>query len=940
MSRKNEPGMAYDMTKLNKVFAFVSVIFLITVIWVFLDDYLRPWKAVQLEAMQIRRERITQSLEDFQRNLDQKKLEEVQLQIETANAVIGTREEDIKALDEEMMTIARDLKSETLISGTLSAQVSQLQFQYGDAFSKKKASKVKIFEKLQNEKRLFAESQDRLRGFQNQEADLNAKIAALKAEATEAEKARMELLGAKELLEAAKSQTDIDPIFAIRNAPLVDFLDPTIRIEQVVLKNITDSRYFVDIPKVDRCITCHTFIDQDGYDDLPNPHKSHPNLDLMVGAKSPHPLKQYGCTTCHGGEGHRVNDFNSAAHAPQNEEQKAEWIEKYSWKEPKYILQPMLPLQHTEASCLKCHSGVEYIPEATALNEGRQLIEKYGCYGCHKIEGWEHKRMPGPSLERITSKISKEFFKSWVWDPKSFNKHALMPSFFMQDNNKKPEYMAKNIAEVNAIAEYIWDKAKPYQPFMTFRPGDANRGKELIKDVGCMACHGVEGYEEESKKVQAYSAPYLTGTGSKVNADWLVSWLKKPSHYQEDTIMPSFRLTDKEVQDIATYLLSLKNEAFERLRFEPLNTDLRDEILVDYFSAFDPIETAQARLHTMSDRERTMELGQRSIGKYGCYSCHTIDGFDEFPPIGPELTNIGSKPLTQFGFNFVKDVPKTRHNWITAHIIKPSRWEEGMNSAFKDLTRMPNYYMSFKEAEMITTALLGQTAEYVPLAGVKRLDANEYLGNEGMKLLNKFQCIACHQVDGKHGNLLALYEDDLGQGPPRLVDQGHKMQTDWFYHFLDNVHMIRPDLKVRMPSYNLSNEERSVMAEAFQAMSNQRTFVGSTKVEWEPGERQAARALFDSYACASCHTTGFNNDDALAPSLYLTKKRLRPTWVKEWLLDPQAILPGTLMPSFWEGGESMDPTILDGDVDKQINALTKYLLEIGHDQYAPAYPKN
>ena len=52
MKKKIEPGMAYNMDKLNKVFAFLSVVFLITVFWVFLDDYTRPWKKYQLEALQ------------------------------------------------------------------------------------------------------------------------------------------------------------------------------------------------------------------------------------------------------------------------------------------------------------------------------------------------------------------------------------------------------------------------------------------------------------------------------------------------------------------------------------------------------------------------------------------------------------------------------------------------------------------------------------------------------------------------------------------------------------------------------------------------------------------------------------------------------------------------------------------------------------------------
>ena len=52
-----------------------------------------------------------------------------------------------------------------------------------------------------------------------------------------------------------------------------------------------------------------------------------------------------------------------------------------------------------EASCIKCHKGVEHIPQGTIVNDGIKHIENYGCYGCHKIEGWEHKRMPGPKFK-------------------------------------------------------------------------------------------------------------------------------------------------------------------------------------------------------------------------------------------------------------------------------------------------------------------------------------------------------------------------------------------------------------------------------------------------------------------------------------------------------------------------------------------------------------
>ncbi len=941
MSQHNEPGMAYNMKKLNKVFAVLSVLFLVTVVWVFLDDYLRPWKAVQIEAMKIKREKLSEQIEAKEKEINQAELAKLEEELSKAKEIVASRKKEITAVESELAIVVKNITDENIINGTLNAQASALQFEYGEALNHHAPYAGELLAKLEDKRTRFAESRERLKTLQSKEKELRAKLDTLSQEQSSVEKSIKDMTLTVDLLKSAKSKTDMSPLFAIRNSPFIDYLDPTLKIHQVVLKNVTDDRYFQHVPKVDRCITCHTFIDQPGYEDQPNPHKTHPNLDLMVGKDSPHPLKQTGCTSCHGGEGHRVNDFNSAAHIPQNEAQKQEWIAKYNWHEPHKVPQPMFKLQHTEASCVKCHSGVDYIPQATVLNEGRQLMEGFGCYACHKIEGWEHKKNPGPSLEKISHKVSKEFFKNWVWSPRSFNEHSRMPQFFAQSNNSEPEFMIKNIAEVNAIAEFVFDKSKDYQPFMKYRPGNADKGKELIGSIGCMGCHGVEGFETESKKVNAMMAPYLTGLGSKIkDPDWLVSWLKKPSHYQEDTIMPSFRLTDSEANDIATYLLSLKNPEFEKLKFEEMDKNERDSILMDYFTAFDTQEVAQAKLNKMSDRERTLELGYRSVGKYGCYSCHTIDGFEGRAPIGPELTNEGSKPLTQFGFNLEHDIEHSRDGWIHAHLINPRRWDRGQNKPFKDLTRMPNFYMTDNQAEKITLALLGQVSDYIPLAGVKRYDAYETKWNEGFKLVNKFNCTGCHQVDGMRGDILGMY-DDFNMAPPWLVNEGHRVQTDWFYHFLEDVKPIRTYLNVRMPSFELTPEERNTIVEGFQAKAKMQTFTEPDRiVVWKPGERAEAKKLFDALACTTCHTIGFNNDDPQAPDLHKSKTRLRPSWIAKWLENPQAIMPHTLMPNFWEGGEPLEPDYFGGDTKKQIEALTKYIIEIGHDEVSSMSRKN
>jgi cytochrome c2 len=940
MAKKHEPGMAYDMNKLHKVFAFFSLAFLMAVVWVFLDDYIRPWKAIQVEAMKIEKQKIAEKIAAEEANISKEKLDVLNKKLEAAKKGVEQRNSEIKELNAQLKTLERDIKEETIVNGRLNSQVSALTFQWGSAHSHHKPNADDLFKKLEEQKKLFAESKDRMKALQSDEKKTNRKIRDIKAAITDTEKEIKSIVGTKELLELAKSKNEITPLFALRNAPFVDFLDPTVKVRQIVLDNITDDRYFRHVPKVDRCITCHTFIDQKGYEDQPNPHKTHPNLDLMVGANGKHPMKKFGCTACHGGEGHRVTDFNAPAHIPANEEQKLEWIKKYNWHEPHKVPQTVHKNGMAEAGCVKCHEGVQYLAGAPTLNKGRRNIEKYGCYACHKIQGWEHKRKPGPSLHKIASKVSKEFFKNWVWDPKAFNKHAKMPRYFGQENNSEPEFVKKNIAEVNAMAEFIFAQSEKYKPFMKYTGGNKERGKQLVKEVGCMSCHGVEDFPLESKKIDAYKGPYLTGIGSKVKSpSWMLSWLKKPSHYQPGTIMPSFRLSDREASDITAYLMSQKNEKFEALKFDEMDKEARDEILVTYFSAFDTLEVAQKKLASMSDHERTMELGKRSVGKYGCYSCHDVKGYEGRAPIGPELSKIGSKPLTQFGFGHEYDVEHSRDGWITAHLQRPRRWDNGANKPFKDLLRMPNFEMNEKDAKDITVALIGMTGEKVPLAGVKRLNEKEALVAEGMKVAIKYNCIGCHQIDGMFGDILPVY-DDVNEAPPRLVDQGHRVQSDWFHYFLDNVYPIRPWLSIRMPSFEMTNEERNKLVALFQAKSGQHTFEEMhKKITWEPGEKAAAKKLFKNLDCVSCHSLEYTKDEPVAPNLKYVKRRLRPSWVEKWLADPSKIYPETTMPAFWMDGEAADPDILGGDAKKQIKALTKYLLEEGHNFYSPEHKK-
>jgi hypothetical protein len=88
----------------------------------------------------------------------------------------------------------------------------------------------------------------------------------------------------------------------------------------------------------------------------------------------------------------------------------------------------------------------------------------------------------------------------------------------------------------------------------------------------------------------------------------------------------------------------------------------------------------------------------------------------------------------------------------------------------------------------------------------------------------------------------------------------------------------------------------------FQALSQQPIpYIPEQVPTLSAKETEMARSLFSSTAapCLKCHATGDAQHDAhaTAPNFLLAKDRLKPDWVERWITDPQAISPGTSMPS-------------------------------------------
>lgn len=569
-----------------------------------------------------------------------------------------------------------------------------------------------------------------------------------------------------------------------------------------------------------------------------------------------------------------------------------------------------------------------------------------------------------PNLKDVRLKLRKEWIPVWLKDPPAFRPGTKMPRFRLSDE------------EIRALAAFLW-QAGLDGPAPAAQPkGDPVRGKELFETRGCLGCHSIG---EGNQRIGGEFAANLSRLGEKANYDYIVRWIHNPRqrtrpycpHEKRDlgpedyarhgrpfrfdlalstcpndghqlqvqnmTVMPSLRLSDAEARDIATYLTSLRHAA-----------------------ATYPADVAYM------DDARLAERGRELVSRYGCASCHEIRGLENAPRIGTELTKEGSKPMEQLDFGLLEHRAK-REGWYNhkgffeQKLNNPAIFDQGREKAPEDLLRMPNIQLEKDDIRALTTFLLGSLDS--PFRGQFRSIPEQfrYLPTdqrrdiqEGWRLIKKYNCMGCHVIQiGQRSVLSTLprYQDPdwKEQLPPSLVQEGARVNPEWLARFLENPALretdtarngVRTYLHARMPTFSFSPNEIRILVRFFEAMAGQASPYLSEPLEpLSDAERELARALFSSEGapCLKCHLVGDPQRDrfATAPNFLQARERLRPAWTARWMLDPQAISPGTAMPSglFRREGDRWvfagpTPAAFAKYTDDHVDLLVRYMFQL------------
>src|SRR5437762_2666103 len=900
MAEKKGVGHAYNVDFLNVVFAASSIFLFLSVIWMVWDDFDREWKSTQRRFAQLEYQVTQAQRAQAAQSVDKNKLAQLDAQRKAAEAQIAANKAKVDELNAKLADADKIVYRATLDYNYMKATYDQDRYDFeatraADPKSSAVAKKQKLSE---DEAKKLSELNLAMEKAISDKGEIQKQLGQYTGAAVTAQK-QIEDLHTEEA-RLGKRLTVLAPSVTkdyFRNAPLLDFMAPTIKVQQIILPNVMDDVNFIRVPKQDRCMTCHLAIDKVGYEKYPQPFTTHPDLKTFLGGSSAHPIDKTGCTVCHEGMGQSVS-FRDAAHMPSNEKQQEEWEKKYHWEQPHLWDYPMLPLKMTEASCAKCHKQQVFIPKADALTIAYATYERAGCYACHKTKGFENMRKPGPILTKIDSKLSKDWVKNWIRNPRAVKPTTRMPRVYYNSNNSSPEDAVRTEAEINGIVSYLFANAETHEFAVKSPPrGDAKNGETIVKDIGCQGCHVVgEGSREAAGPRRTFGQP-LENIGNKTSYEWIFNWVRDPKHYSPATFMPNLRLTDAQVADVATYLVGLKGPAGDapKASFDQKATD---DTLLDFLKAVLPFEDAKTELAKMNADQRQVELGRRAISRYGCFSCHDIKGFEKAQSIGTDLSEEGSKLVTRLDFAFISDIPHTsKLGWFRAKLHDPRIFDRGRVLQPLDKLRMPNFDFSDVEIGRLVTALMSFQREIQPPAALPVRAARTDFIYEGRTLVHRRNCVGCHIIEGDGGDFVKLVADP-SLGPPMLTPEGARVQHDWLYDFIRGPITIRPWLAVRMPTFGLDDQSINGVISYFGGISNKMTpFESHEIVRTASSDDAVGKQLFELLKCQQCHVLGAIPKDQptsnLAPDLRMAPERLEPDWMLDWMKKPSDILPGT-----------------------------------------------
>lgn len=336
----------------------------------------------------------------------------------------------------------------------------------------------------------------------------------------------------------------------------------------------------------DRCVTCHLGM---------APGEAEVEGDAVLAPHKPvvHDPARFGCTVCHGGQGRATEKDDAHGRVP-------------------FWPAPILPLEYAEAGCGTCHTHL-WVPNKAELARGRNLLERYDCLACHRIDGRGGTLRPGLPAEAQGPDLSGVGVAGF--DPQWYERH-LAHYQSAEDGPWKTSFGPMPPEDRSAIEGYLNSRAAA--PRLV-------EAKALFHSLGCRGCHKVGGVGGDDGPDLTHIGQRDPGRldfshvrGPKTLANWLAEHFRNPARVVPGSQMPALGLSEAQIDLLVLAMLGLRRS--------------------DVPEAYWP-----------QDRLRAERLGQREFATDGatlfgtfCAACHGQQGEGRRYPGMPPFPAVGN----------------------------------------------------------------------------------------------------------------------------------------------------------------------------------------------------------------------------------------------------------------------------------------------------------
>jgi mono/diheme cytochrome c family protein len=564
---------------------------------------------------------------------------------------------------------------------------------------------------------------------------------------------------------------------------------------------------------------------------------------------------------------------------------------------------------------------------------GKKSIGALGCFGCHNIPGFENAKPIGTPLndwgKKDPERIAFEDVVAYV------ERHHQRVEKIGEDKDLsgKPIDFEAGLEETK-FPDPLKQHARPYEEYF----------------YNALAHHSREGFlQQKLREPRSY------------DFDRLRSW--------EDRLrMPQFQFARRDVEPPEG---ENKEQALARAEAEA-----REEVMTFILGLLaDPVPLKY--VYDPSPERLAQAKGQQLLDKFNCVGCHQVrSGQYDLKLTKPNTgldTLEGTFKDALSSTTYRADHRFENHNaWFGRPQTQSDRASIHAIPTEKD-EALPGYALPEARDEQALTVRLTQAVRFdKKKEDIRDPDAELPPGSYDIPAgtnirLNKADI--AFRVDPDGGTfpellvpyLIAKNVPKLNDNanarsglPPPLLREGEKTQPGWLFQFLRNPHKLREVAILRMPRFNMSDEEAMTLVNYFGAVDKlanpgigltypyltipqrDEEFLGEKSAQYakrlEEDGIKGRTYVADSYhlltvreadrtLCLNCHQVGNQVVQKIGPRLDLTHERLRPDWTERWIASPQRLLiypiGGHPMPQGFEGDKVRYGDLFDGESPAQ-----------------------